>query len=207
MEIKADENCEKILKILIIIDRKLRFNELHRILKKYNAKMSKPTLIVHLNHLVKYDLILREEEGKQKVTYTINWNKSKQLKKAKEINQSILNHMKDQEIFKTKSLQWQTAFATATIMIGELFYLKLNILNILEPENKLQNTTSYTMIRQLFNTYLTLLYESCEESKENSLKVLHIIDKNIKRLMEECFVINPEVNQKLKDRTGILQEF
>jgi len=207
MEIKADENCEKILKILMIIDRKLRFNELHRILKKYNAKMSKPTLIVHLNHLVKYDLILREEEGKQKVTYTINWNKSKQLKKAKEINQSILNHMKDQEIFKTKSLQWQTAFATATIMIGELFYLKLNILNILEPENKLQNTTSYTMIRQLFNTYLTLLYESCEESKENSLKVLHIIDKNIKRLMEECFVINPEVNQKLKDRTGILQEF
>lgn len=207
MEKKADEYCETILKMLIINNKKTRFNELYRNLTKYGAKMSKPTLIEHLNHLVENKLIQRKQEGKQKVTYSINWNKSKQLKKAKEINQSMLNHIRDEKIFRTKSLQWQTAFTTATIVTGELFYLKLNILNILEPENKLQNTTSYTIIRQIFNTYASLLYESCKESKENSIKVLDLIDKTINQLMETCFEINPEAAQKLEEGTRILHKF
>jgi len=193
MEKKADEYCENILKMLMITNQKIRFNKLYKKLNKYGAKMSKPTLIIHLNHLVENDLILREEEGKQKVTYAINWNISKQLKKANEINQFILNHIKDKKAFKAKSLEWKTAFTSATIFTGELFYLKLNILNILEPENKLQNTTSYTIIRQLFNIYANWLYESCEESKENSQKVLHNIDKMIKTLLNSLFV-NPDAN-------------
>jgi hypothetical protein len=54
------------------------------------------------------------------------------------------------------------------LTIGELFYLKLNILDILEPEDKLQNYFSHTFTRRLYSIYAIWLFDSCKESKENS---------------------------------------
>jgi DNA-binding HxlR family transcriptional regulator len=177
--------------VFIIINEKTRFNELHRKLTKYGAKMTTPTLIQHLNHLIENESIQRIEEDKQNVSYMINWKKYEQLQKEinqqVEINQTASNRIKNEKEFKSRSLEDQTVFTTAMLTIGELFYIKLQILDIIEPENKLRNHFSYTVIRRLYNVYATWLYESCKESKENSQKTINKIDKIIKDLRESCF--------------------
>jgi DNA-binding HxlR family transcriptional regulator len=192
MEKKADEYCEKILIVLMMSNEKIRFNELYRTLNKFGVKMSKPTLIEHLNHLVAQELVQREEEDKQKVTYVTNWSRFKQVKKAKELNQLTLQQIKIEKTFKERGLEAQTAFTTAMLTIGELFYLKLQILDILEPENKLHNYFSYTFIRRLFNLYAAWLIDSCKESKENSQKVLKSLNKMIKGLQGSFFDVDQE---------------
>ena len=49
--------------------KKLRFNQLHRYLKKFGTSISKPALIDHLDHLKKQTLISRKLEGFQNVSY------------------------------------------------------------------------------------------------------------------------------------------
>lgn len=197
MKKETDKYGEKIFMVLAMSDEKIRFNELHRTLTKYNAKMSKPTLIKHLNHLIEKEIIQRDEEGKQRVSYGMNWKRLEQLQKAKEINQTTLNQIRSEKRFKSMSLGQQTAFTTAMLTIGELFYLKLIILNILEPENKLRNCHSFTFIRRLYNIYAQWLLASCKESKENSQKILHLIDKNIKTLKETFLGVVSEYDTQL----------
>lgn len=79
MEKEPDEYCRKIFMVLSLDNKKTRFNELHRKLIKYDAKMSKPTLIEHLNHLIKDKVIQRKQQDKQKVFYEVNWKKFEQL--------------------------------------------------------------------------------------------------------------------------------
>jgi len=49
--------------------KRLRFNQLHKYLKKFGTNISKPSLIEHLKHLKKQKLISRKREGFQKVSY------------------------------------------------------------------------------------------------------------------------------------------
>jgi len=200
--------CDKILMALLMGDKKTRFNELHRRLIKYGAKISKPTLIKHLNHLIKNEIIQRNEEDKQKVSYGLNWKRFKQLQKAEKINETALHLIKNEEGFKSETLGFQATFAAIMLSISDLFYLKLTMLNILEPENKLQNYFAYTLIRRLYSLYATWLFDSCKDSKENAQKTIHSIDKFIKALQEKFLEIPPEATQqKPENIVGIFREF
>ena len=179
---------------------KIRFNELHRKLNKYGAKMSKPTLIEHLNHLIEEEIILRKEEGKQKVSYIVNWNKFKQVTKAKKMNEETIHRLKNEKRFKIKDIEQQTIYTTAMLTIGELFYLKLQVLNIIEPENKLYNYVSYTYIRRLYNLYATWLIDTCKKSKENSKKVLKELDLMLKTYHESFLEKNPDPKKEQNKR-------
>ena len=208
MKKEADEYCEKILMALMVHDEDIRFNDLHRRLAKYGAKMSKPTLNTHLRHLVENEMIQRNEEDKQNVSYGLNWKRFKQLKGAMKIDEVALVEIREEKTFKAKSLTQQTVFTTAALTIGELFYMKLMILNHLEPENTLQNNLSYSLIRRLFNRYAAWLFQSCKESKEDSQRVLHSIDTSIKTL--EGILFDKKLEAKQQDpenKTGILKEF
>jgi len=187
MNEEPDRYCEKILMTLMLSDEKIRFNKLYERLKNANANMSKPTLIQHLNHLIEEEIIRRHQEGKQKVFYEMNWKRFKELQKAKKLNQTALHQIKNEKIFKSKSLYQQTIYTTAMVTIGELYYLKLNILDTLEPENKLANHFSYSLIRRLFNLYAMWLYESAKESKENSQKIIRSLDRSINTLEKSFF--------------------
>jgi predicted transcriptional regulator len=211
MKEEPDEYCEKIIKTLIINEitdkPKVRFNKLLEILPKYGAKMSKPTLVQHLNHLVKNKIIQRNKEGKQKISYRINWSKFLQPQNATEINLMVSQMINHEKIFKSKSLNQQIELATTAITIGELFYLGLNVLDILEPQNKLQNYYQYTFIRGVFNHYVQWLIDSCYKSKEDSQKALDILSKNIKTLRKTLFEENPEdTQQKPENTTKTLQK-
>jgi DNA-binding HxlR family transcriptional regulator len=63
-----DDICVDIFFTLMAY-RKLRFNELHRYLKKFGTDISKPALIDHLKHLTKLKLIKRKQEDFQNVSY------------------------------------------------------------------------------------------------------------------------------------------
>lgn len=65
---KLDDICREIFFILMAYKR-LRFNQLHRTLKKFGTSISKPSLIDHLKHLKKQKLISRKREGFQNVSY------------------------------------------------------------------------------------------------------------------------------------------
>lgn len=203
MKKEADKYCEKIFMVFAMGDKEIRFNELHRTLAKYDAKMSKPTLIKHLKHLIKDEIIKRDEEDKQRVTYELNWKRHKQLKKSKELSQAIFNQVRNEARFKSMSLGKQTTFTTAMLIIGQLLYLKYIILDILKPENKLQNRHSFVFTRKLYDFYIPWLLDSCKESKENSQKILRLIDKRIKMFKEIFIEIIPQATQQKPPQTNV----
>ena len=196
MRKETDKYCENIFMVLTMSNKKIRFNELHRTLTNYNAKMSKPTLIEHLKHLIKDEIIQRHEEDKQKVSYEINWKRHKHLKKTKEISLAIANQIRNEARFKSMSLVNQTIFITAMLTLGQLLYLKLIILNILEPENALLNRFSFVFTSKLYNFYTPWLLDSCKKSKENSQKILRHINKQIKYFHKGFIEIIPEATQQ-----------
>ena len=65
---ELDDICVEIFFTLMAYKR-LRFNELHRTLKKFGTDISKPSLIDHLKHLKKQKLISRKREDFQNVSY------------------------------------------------------------------------------------------------------------------------------------------
>jgi len=65
---ELDDTCVEIFFTLMAYKR-LRFNDLHRTLKKFGPEISKPSLIEHLKHLKKQKLISRKREGFQNVSY------------------------------------------------------------------------------------------------------------------------------------------
>lgn len=67
---ELDDICHEIFFTLIAY-KKLRFNELHKYLKKFGTEISKPTLIDHLKHLIKQKLVKRKREGFQNVSYSL----------------------------------------------------------------------------------------------------------------------------------------
>jgi DNA-binding HxlR family transcriptional regulator len=65
---QLDDICREIFLTLWAYKR-LRFNDLHRTLKKFGTDISKPSLIDHLNHLKKQKMISRKREDFQNVSY------------------------------------------------------------------------------------------------------------------------------------------
>ena len=65
---ELDDLCVEIFFTLMAYKR-LRFNQLHRCLKKFGTDISKPSLLDHLKHLKKQKLISRKREGFQNVSY------------------------------------------------------------------------------------------------------------------------------------------
>jgi DNA-binding HxlR family transcriptional regulator len=202
MEKLIDEYCEKIFLTLAIHGEKIRFNELHRKLEKVGGKMSKPTLIEHLNHLIKNKIIQRDEEDKQKVTYGLNWKKFKQLQEIKKFNEITLHLIEEEKRFKSEDLDQRTNFTHIMLFISELFNLKLEILSIIEPKNKLRNKFIQTIIIKYYNYYVRWLLDSCKNSKENAQKIISFIDEYIIGLGEKFFEIPPEMNPVLLLKTN-----
>lgn len=84
LAIGMDDVCANIYVILIGMKR-LRVNELYRTLCRLGIKVSKSTFFDHLNHLKRQNLILREKEGKQNVTWVLNKDHSIERKYAERL--------------------------------------------------------------------------------------------------------------------------
>jgi hypothetical protein len=182
-----DEYCTKIFGLLAITNKKFRFNELHRTLNDFGIKMSTPTLIEHLQHLHKKRYILRKREAKQSVSYALNWKKFEHFKEGLAYKEKVDRDLKSEETFKTLSLEDQVITIASILALAELFRLKASVLDILEPSKKVEHNLSYVFTGRLLDTYRFWLLDTCKESKENSEKVLALIQKAIDGFQKEYF--------------------
>ena len=177
MEKETDEYCKKIFAYLVANNKEIRFNQLYNALKTLEVKITKPTLIQHLNHLHAKNFILRKEKGKQNVTYQVNWKKFEPLNEALRFKKVIANTLENEKIFKSKSLQQQIVYVVTILTWEQILNLQFNILRILEPEAKFNTTLGYILIHRLFDTYRRWLIDTCKQSTENSQKAFDSLEK------------------------------
>lgn len=155
-----DSECEYILNLLLHIDQPINFNKLFRWLKDIGHKISKPTLIVHLNHLQKKKLIKRKREGKQKVNYSINFNNEELLKdKYKSIHENLIG---EENTFKIADTQSQVLYVALISTLSELKRVKYAIKTIQDPKRQSEYVLSYYLINDYLKRFTTYLLKECK---------------------------------------------
>lgn len=180
IDLVNDRYCLNIFSFLAANNKKIRFNKMYKQLNIFGAKMSKPTLIEHLKHLIEKDYILREKEDKQKVTYQINSKKFEKLYESIELKKTLNLQIKNREIFKSMSLKDQIAFVANLETMEALINLQLNVTSFLEPEAESINNFASVLIRRLYSNYRRWLLEYCKTSKEMSEKAYNLLGKGVK---------------------------
>jgi DNA-binding HxlR family transcriptional regulator len=170
-----DKYCTYILRALMINWGKIRFNELIRVLKENNVKMSKPTTVQHLNHLLKKKIIKRMNEGKQKVTYTY----SEALIKYLQTNyRQKLEELKTEENkFKSKNLEDQVKDTLIQLTLDQIKLLAFHLLKITNSKEKLQINIAYIETRLKTEHYINWLTDTCKKTPENYHKAITIINQ------------------------------
>lgn len=133
---KLDKRCQKILLVMILKKDTMRFNELAKTLKKLGMEMSHPTLLDHLNHLVKERLVTRREEKAQYVTYRLNMNKigesKKYLDRAVRIEKSWT---KEKESLFSMLVDKQVEIVLQTLAVRKLYEIQARIALELDSKN------------------------------------------------------------------------
>lgn len=175
-----DETCKKIFSFLLVSDKRLRFNKLYATLNQIGLEMSKPTLIEHLNHLKKRKLVIRKREGKQNVTYEVNWKKLEHLAEALRTQQALKHLLENKENFKSFPIEEQVTYVHNILALRNLHRLKLEILDIIDPSKNFEHSIQYLFTNRFFQLFKTWLLENCHENKtECEKKALGMIEHNI----------------------------
>jgi DNA-binding HxlR family transcriptional regulator len=176
-----DEYCRKIFVILTLSDEKIRFNQLHKKLDQYNLKMTKPTLLLHLSHLIKQKIVKRTVPPKQKqvVYYQLNWKALEQLQKARNINEKALHYMIDEKTFKSKPLREQIHFTIDLLCLKEILTLELCALYIIKPKQRLGLLSTLSYINLVYTLYAKWLFSAINQSKEKGQELLEAIKENV----------------------------
>ncbi|MFQ6068821.1 MAG: ArsR/SmtB family transcription factor [Candidatus Bathyarchaeia archaeon] len=188
VKLLLDETCEKIFSLLLASDKKLRFNELHRTLNQIGLEMSKPTLIEHLNHLKKRRLVIRKKEGKQNVSYRVNWEKLEHLGEAIKTRQRLKHMLENEKVFKSFPLDEQVTYVHNILALRNLYRLRLEILDVLDPSKNFEHSIQYLFTNRFFEIFKIWLLESCRKNKsECKEKALNMIEYNIKRYTDILF--------------------
>ena len=93
-----DSQCSKILTTLIFGGESAHFNELLKRMKKNKMEISRPTLSLHLKHLIEEGYISRSEDNaSQYVTYSLNLDKIEGMKKIGQRVKRIKNSRRETE--------------------------------------------------------------------------------------------------------------
>ena len=187
MESPLDQYCEKIFALLMISNRNYRFNELHRTLDEFHIEMSTPTLIQHLNHLHTKGFITQKKRNKQNISYQVNWKKFEALKQGLKFSQFAQHNLQNEKAFKSLPLDDQIVYITSIFTMGNLLYLKLYILDILEPNKKPEHRFTFIFMNKWLDMFRLWLLDTCKESNETSQKALQMIDNGINGFQKELF--------------------
>lgn len=194
MESPLDQYCEKIFALLMLSNRNYRFNELHRTLDEFHIEMSTPTLIQHLNHLHTKGFITQKKRNKQNISYQVNWKKFEALKQGLKFSQFEQHNLQNEKAFKSLPLDDQIVYIISIFTMGNLLYLKLYILDILESNKKPEHRFTFIFMNKWLDMFRLWLLDTCKESKETSQKALELIQRGIDGFQNELF---PKHSDKL----------
>jgi len=161
----------------------IRFNELQRHLEENGLKISRPTLILHLNHMVEKGLIKRTRISKQHIEYSFDEEKWLHLKELAE------DQMRFRKFFEAEkgSFNSATPFIQVSsilfpLVLRSLFQIKYEILKIIEPENQFEYNLmilSHSTLWDNFKSWLLQnVHKSEDELREEYLKAVNqYVDK------------------------------
>jgi DNA-binding HxlR family transcriptional regulator len=182
-----DEQCKRLLSLLLASEKTLRFTELHETINGVGLKMSRPTLIEHLHHLQKHRLIVRKKEGKQNVSYRVNWEKLETLKKGIEYRRYLLHVLENKKRFKSFPIDEQVVYVAEILALTGLYRLKLEVQDTLDPSKNFEHSLQVLLINRFFEFFKTWLRESCINSPENGQTALSKIESSINSLQDDLF--------------------
>jgi len=183
-----DELCEKIFMTLLVSDKKIRFNHLYKALNDIGLKISRPTLIKHLNHLKKRKLIIRKQEGKQKVTYQANWEKLKHLKEITKDQKIVKIMLENKKNFQSLPIDEQTIIIQNILTLRNLHLLKVEIIDIIDPKKSFEHAITHLFISGIFEIFEKWLLKNYRNNKlECKEKALPLVEYNIKRYKDMLF--------------------
>jgi len=186
-EPNLDVYCQKIFAFLAMSKNPLRFNELHRALNNADFRVSKPTLIAHLNHLRKHKIVMRKVEGKQNASYSVNWNALDYLRFQVKYREALEKAQKDEKAFNSFSIDERVAYVTLMLSLQEVTRLKFEIRGFLEPKRKFEANVTFLFAQSTFEPFREWLLQTCLRSKEDAQKALSSIEELEQRIQNELF--------------------
>jgi hypothetical protein len=122
---------------------------------------------MHLKHLTQHDILLRQEKGKQKVIYQVNFQRFKKLDAASEITQDIVTRFFQQEKhFKSLPISRKIDYYHSLTVLQSLLLFKLDLLSISKPDKQFENSLATYSTIQHFSTIKKWLLDDLSEKPE-----------------------------------------
>ena len=185
--LELDDYCEKIFGYLGLQDEPLRFNELHRELNKANFRISKPTLIAHLKHLLKHKVISKKSQGKQNITYGVDWKELSYLTYHKKFRKAAERIQKNKTTFEQFELDEKIIYVSLILSLIEVIKLKNEIRSFLEPKRKFEAMLAYSFARNYLERFRMYLLRDCIKSKEIAETALVKVEELERNIQNELF--------------------
>ena len=180
---KLDGYCKIILITLIIIGKKIRFNELRKFLSKSSVELSKPTLSQHLKHLTQKKMVIRRVEDVQNVSYEVNHKRFGNLEESARYIQIQRFMIEENQAFDSASLDKQIDKVLETMILRNLHQLKAQIEFESNPRLKWEKSMELTLLASpLFMHYENWLVAKCARDGEYREKIVQKIDALIKEV-------------------------
>jgi predicted nucleotidyltransferase len=189
---KLDDICIDLLVTFLVEKKHFRFNEFHRFLNNKGYKISKPTLILHLRHLIDKKLVERTIVDKQNITYDFNRKTWVGLEEFVESRTKFIKHFEEER----KSFDSDTPFAQVShvyivLILRGLFQLKYEMLKIAEPDKEFQHNLDITLYRDIWQNFVRWLLENFKTNdKKYRKEVLDIIEELIVKYRDMAFSPN-----------------
>lgn len=179
---KLDEKCAQIFAILLVRG-ELRFKDLKEILQRnYKVELPEPTLLMHLNHLVKLKLVAKTIKSAKNVTYKPNIERLKKIREKLDETVKKRKEWKElQEIFLNKPIEEQIATIVLNTLACELNFLKHQIL--FEKYGRFEDGFASELFRSHFFRYPeSLIIKKCLENEDYMKKFLDGLEKQLKEV-------------------------
>jgi DNA-binding HxlR family transcriptional regulator len=184
---ELDEYCEKIFAFIALQDNPLRFNELYKALNKADFKISRPTLIAHLNHLRKHKVIIRKTKGKQEVSYDVNWAKLDYLKYHKDFRKHAERIQKNKATFDQFGLDEKITYVSLILGLMEVVKLEYEIRAFLEPNRRFEATLAHLFTRSYLEPFRMYLLRDCIKSEQTAKEALALVEKLEQKIRAELY--------------------
>jgi len=174
----SDKKC-KIIFIILLTKGELRFKDLKKELKNKHADMPEPTLLMHLNHLLKQKLIVKTVKSPKNVTYRPNMNKLEEFQKRLYAVQ-YREWRKMEEAFLNKPIEEQIEIVKLHALTRGLLCLKYQIL--FEKYGGFEDALMSELADWLFSYQDSLIIKKCLKDEKYMEKLLECLEEELKRI-------------------------
>ncbi|MEM2107997.1 MAG: hypothetical protein QXL10_01775 [Candidatus Bathyarchaeia archaeon] len=167
--------------IFLTINGELRFTELKRKLRDKGLDIPEPTLLMHLNNLIKNNLVEKNILSHKYVTYRAKTEETARLKAA---TRYLKEQTKAEQVFRNLPPENQIATLIINSAILRLGFLKYQIL--FEAEGKWEYGFLAEIINSpLFRMHDRVILKMCMENPEYRKAFLEQLEKDLECLVND----------------------